>query len=139
MEIVINNLSALNPLAVAASTFAILIIGFLWVSQPLFGRAFTRLSGIRPGDMRAEHFRNINIVRWLTAFISAILIGILHTHIGKDSSVLIHSIVFIWLFIMLNQLNGFTFRREPFALFLLTTIRTLLTLLAGAAVFILWK
>lgn len=139
MDKLLETLASLEPLAVLASAAAITLVGILWYSQPLFGRAFIRLSGIRPGDLRPEHVRRTTIVSFLTAIIYALLLGIIAKHSYNNPAMIAAAIVFIWLFIMLSQLNGFLFRREPFALFLLTTLRSLVTLMAGGLVFTLWS
>lgn len=159
MNLIHASFSALNPLAVFAAAVAITIVGILWYSQPLFGRAFIRLSGIRPGDIRPEHVRRTAIVGFITALIYAALLSMIHhlelywlDHVVciqapcppvpmqiKPNQLLFTSIIVIWFFIMLTQLNGFLFRREPFALFLLTTLRSLITLMAGGLVLTFWS
>ncbi len=139
MDKLIETLASLDPLAVLASAVTITLIGIIWYSQPLFGRAFIRLSGIRPGDLRPEHIRRTTIVSFVSAIFYAIMLGIVAKHSYNNGAMIAAAILFIWLFIMLTQLNGFLFRREPFALFLLTTLRSLITLMAGGLVFTLWS
>ena len=134
-----ESLHSLNPFAVMAATVAMLITAWLLISPFLFGRAWIRLSGIRPGDIRPEHARASALIRCVTSFIAAILLGVLTNYAAYDACTVLYSIVFIWIFIMLQQFNGFFWRREPFALFLLVTLRSLLALLAGGLVFIFWR
>lgn len=126
----------LDPLHLAAATLAILLAGTFWTSV-LFGKASIRLSGIRPGDVRPEQQRVNAIVGFIIAVLFAVLIGMLHTHV--QGTALFYAVGFIWLFVMLTQLNAFVRRREPFALFLIMTTRSLAMLMAGAAVFYFWS
>ena len=139
MEILHEHLMVLNPLAIGAATLAMVIVGWIWYTQPLFGRAFIRLSGVRPGDIRPEHMRRTAIANFITCAFSSVLLNLIYIHIGQSKSILYYCIGFIWLFIMLSQFNGFLWRREPFALFLLQTLRSLITLMAGGAVLTFWS
>lgn len=128
---------ALAPTLLAA--FVIVVVNTLWYSPWLFGKSFTRHSSIRPGDIRpADRRRNI-VLGIATALLEAWLLAVAAGHMQSAMGGLFAAVVFVWFFIMLQQLKGFTFRREPFALFLLTTLRTLLSLLAGAGVFYFWS
>lgn len=137
MHPILENLSHLEPLAIGASAFAIVLVNFLWISQPMFGRAWIRYSGIRPGDIRPAHARRGFILSCITALFVALLLGLIYLQ-TDDTPSLLFTVGFIWLFIMFQQLNAFYFRREPFALFLLVTFRSLASLLAGAAVYTFW-
>ena len=139
MEIITHSLATLNPFAVLASAATILIVGTLWFSQTFFGRAWIRLSGIRPGDRRPVDQRRGLIVGALTALITACLLGLIAQHGEHQPHNVAMMVGFIWLFIMLTQLNAFVWRHEPFALFLLVTTRSLAMLMAGGLVFCLWS
>jgi hypothetical protein len=136
MEI-LEPVTLLNPLATAAAALAVLVAGMLWTSPFLFGKSWVRLSGIRPGDVRPEHQRLNSIVAVFVAIATAVLLGLLASHV-RDTP-LFYAAGFIWLFVMLTQLNAFVRRREPFALFLLATTRSLAMLMVGAAVFFFWS
>ena len=75
-----------------------LLTGLVWYSQPMFGRAFIRLSGIRPGDIRAADKRRTGIVGVVTSILFALLIGVIHHHVDHSGHILFCSILFIWLF-----------------------------------------
>lgn len=138
MESFSEMLSQLSMLKVAVAALAIFITSMAWYSQPLFGRAFIRLSGIRPGDFRPEHARRIFFCQLFTSLIAATLLGMLAQWLPYETS-LICAILFLWVFVMLHQLNGFLFRREPLALFLLHTSRSLAALIAGGLVYTFWS
>jgi hypothetical protein len=121
------------------SALVIVIVNSLWYSPLLFGKSFIRHSSVRPGDMPTALQRRNTVIGIITAFLEACLLGLVAMHTENDWHALLKSVGFIWLFIMLQQLKGFTFRREPFALFLLTTFRTLFSLMAGAMVFYGWS
>ena len=139
MESFIENLSALNPLAVAGSALAIWLVGALWFSPLLFGRTYIRLSGVRPGDVPPADVRRARVVYVLTAVVNAVLLGLLAAQSQSNIAMLFSCIFIIWLFLMLGQLNGCVSRREPFAMFLLITVRSLLALLAGGLSYTLWS
>lgn len=139
MDSIAQHLAALDPAATASAALAMFIAGWLWVSYPLFGRAYIRLSGIRPGDIRPEYLRVTGAVRFVTCIIAATLLSIIYIHTDHAREILYSCVAFIWAFIMLSQLNGSLTRREPFALFLLHTTRSLASLASAAAVLTLWS
>lgn len=139
MDALFKTLAEMNPLAVACAMLAMLFVGWLWRSPLLFGRAWIRLSGIRPGDIHPADIRRGSITAFLTTIIAAVLIGVIAAHSYRSLPMVAAGIFFVWLFIMLDQLNGCIARREPIALFLLATTRSLASLMAGGLVFILWS
>jgi hypothetical protein len=128
-----------SPLAVLLAAAAILIVGMLWYSPFLFGRAFIRLSGIRPADIRPVDARRNFLVAVITALVSSVLIGLVAAHSGDSAPMLFAGVGFIWLFVMLEQLTHIVWERQPIALFVLQTFRSLASLMAGAAVFYFWS
>lgn len=135
----VNQATHLNLLAVGAATVAMLVAGGLWLSPFLFGKAFARLSGIRPGDIRPADARRNFITALITALVASALLGLVSAHAGDNKIMLFSGVGFIWLFIMLEQLNSTVWQRQPIALFLLLTLRSLVSLMAGAAVFFFWS
>ncbi len=134
MENFLKIVSTLDPIAVVLSAFAIVAVGWLWYSHLLFGRAWIRLTGVRPGDIRPADMQRNVAFSIITALIAAGLLGLIAEHHAALPMMMIGTL-FVWLFVMLEQLNGFIWRREPFALFLLQTSRSLISLLAGGLVF----
>ena len=127
--------STSNLFPFALSTSAIFGIGMLWFSPWLFGRAYVRLSGIRPGDLSRNDKRRGLIVSGVTALIAAFLLGVITQQGNYTLAATLSAVALIWLFIMLTQLNAFVWRREPFALFLLVTTRSLAMLIGGALIY----
>ena len=145
MEIFFQYLSSLDPVAVLLSAAVMMLIGTLWYSPLLFGRTLMRLSNVRPGDMHPGARRSMKLVLLGTSIAVAALLGVLARYFGIASEArgeAVHNmlgiVAVIWAFIMLNQLRGFTWRREPFQLFLLQTTLTLVAMLAGGLVYCFW-
>ncbi len=134
-----SSISGLNLFAIGVATLAMMVAGGLWLSPFLFGKAFTRLSGIRPGDIRPADARRNFITSLATSLIASALLGLVAAHAGGNKIMLFSGVGFIWLFIMLEQLNSCVWQRQPIALYLLLTFRSLASLMAGAAVFYFWS
>lgn len=135
----LDAVSILNPLAVGVATLVMLIVSAFWLSPLLFGKAFIRLSGIRPGDIRPADARRNFIVSLITSLFASALLALVAAHAGTNKIMLFSGVGFIWLFMMLEQLNNAVWQRLPFALFLLQTFRSLASLMAAAAVFYFWR
>lgn len=139
MEKYTDTLSNVAFLPLALSALAMLIVGGLFVSPLLFGKAWLRHRGIRPGDIRAHEARLHGIVALFVAFIVAYLLGVVNAHAPGNAMALFGAVLFVWLFAALEQFHAFLLRREPFALYLINSFRHLFALLAGAAVYYAWS
>lgn len=129
----------LNILAVGVATVVMLVVSSLWLSPLLFGKAWIRLSGIRPGDIRPADARRNFLVSLFTSLFASGLLGLVAAHAGSNRLMLFSGVAFLWLFIMLEQLNRTIWERQPIALFLLQTFRSLACLMAATAVFSFWS
>lgn len=125
-------------LQVAASALVMLLVGWLWYSPFLFGKAWIRHSGIRPGDIRPRDAQRGRIFSVLVAFANSYLIGLLSLT-AQSLTLWALCIVTVWLFIALDQFNNLVWRRDPLSLFLLQAFRSLFVLFAGAMVFYFWR
>lgn len=138
MESSASNLPDVPLLTVAVAAAAMMLVGWLWYSPFLFGKAWVRHSGIRPGDIRPKDAQRGHVFAVIVAFVGAYLLGMLSAH-ATNLPTLLLSIVFVWLFIALDQFNSLVWRRDPFSLFLLQAFRSLATLTVGALVFYFWR
>lgn len=132
-------LSNVSPVAVVLSAVAMMLVGAFWYSHFLFGKAWMRLSGIRPSDIRPEEARRGYIFSILFSLLTAYLLGVCAAHANGSHHALYGAVGFVWLFILAEQANGFLWEKQPFALFLLQAFRSLFSLLAGATVFLFWS
>ena len=124
---------------VLASAFAIIVVANLWYSPFLFGRAWARLSDRRLGDVHPSEMKRSYVFAIITALITAYLLGVAATHAIAHPTALLGTVIILWLFVMLEQANGFIWDRQPFALFLLQAFRSLFCLAAGSAVYLFWS
>lgn len=129
----------LNWPAIAVAAFAMLLVYSAWFSPILFQRAFIRHTGIRATDWRAGDKRRFTMVKVVTLVLSALVISLIAQHLAATPYYLFASVSLLWLFVMFEQLTGMVWRREPFSLFLLLALRSLVTLETGAFVFYLWS
>lgn len=124
----LTNISLLGWLL---STLAIILVGSLWYSSLMFGKAWMRHTSIRPHDIHPSEVRRSYIMAFVSALFTAYLLGIVTAH-ATSIFALVASIGFIWLFVMFEQLNSFIWERAAFALFVMHAARSLVALLAGA-------
>lgn len=124
---------AISPTSVLLAAFVIMLVGGIWYSPLLFGKSWTRHTGIRPGDARPAEIRRNYVLAALSALFISYLLAVIAAH-ATSPHALIFSILLIWLFIMLEQLNSFIWERAAFALFLMHAFRSFASLSAAAAV-----
>lgn len=128
----------LGPLAALSAFIAMFLLSQLWLSPLMFGRAWVRHSGIRPSDLRPADVKRIMLTAFISRAVWALLFGVMTSHVIAPAMLFPCAIV-IWLFCTFEQLTGILSRREPIALYVLITSRTLFTLLLGALVYYLWS
>jgi hypothetical protein len=121
-------------LAWALSALAIIVIGSLWYSPLLFGKSWARHSNIRASDLPKSELRRNYVLALISAGFHAYLLGLIAMHGGNMHS-LLFGVGFIWVFVMLEQFNGFIWERAPIALVLIHAFRSLVALCAGILVY----
>jgi hypothetical protein len=124
---------------VAVAALVMLIISSLWFSPFMFARSWIRHTGIRPTDRTPANRRAGFIVRVFLVLLCSYLVGLFAIQTQGVPSALIASVLLMWLFIMIEQLSSMIWRREPFALFLLLTTRSLVCISAAAIVYYVWS
>jgi hypothetical protein len=139
MEHYLELLKNVSVYAVVASAVAMMVVDAVWYSSMLFGKTWTRLTGIRPTDIRPDEEKRGYILSTFFALLVAYLLGAIAAHAGQNSHALYGAVGMIWLFVMAEQANGFIWEKQPFALFVLQAFRSLFSLIAGATVFLFWS
>ena len=134
----VKTLPEVSAFAVVCSAFVMVAIGALWYSPLLFGKAWVRHTGIRATDIRAGEKKRGYVVGLFTALGMAYLLGMLVAH-SEKTAYIFWGIGFIWFFVIVEQLNGVLWRRDPIALFCIQAFRSLFSLLGGALVFYFWS
>ena len=129
----------LDPLKIIAAGAVLFTVSALWISPLLFGKSWMRLSGFRIGDLRPGMVKRNAIGGFVLSLIAALLLNVLAQFVPPHSRDFFYAVGFIWLFIMLVQMNHMLWERQPFALFLLHTLRSLASLMAGAALLYFWS
>lgn len=139
MESFFGNETPVNWLGVVVSTIVMMVVITLWYSPFLFNKIWVRHSGIRSSDLRRNELRRSYIIFGIMSFVSAYLLGIVAAHASGSVTAILGSVVFIWLFVMMELLNRVLWERDTVALFVLQASRSLVALIAGGAVFLLWS
>lgn len=139
MDKYIEAFTSVPVLGIFASAVVMIVVASLWYSPLLFGKIWSRHSGIRPGDIHPSEARRGYVFATLTALATAYLLAVVAQHAIAHPTALYASVIFIWSFVMLEQTNSFVWERATFTLFLLHAFRSLTALVAGASVFLFWS
>lgn len=124
-------LTNLSPVAWLVAALVMIVVGSLWYSPFMFGKSWARHTGIRPHDLHPGDVRRSYLFAIFSALFLSYLLGIVASH-ATTLPALILSVVFIWVFVMIEQFNSFIWERAAFALFLINAFRSLAALTAGA-------
>jgi hypothetical protein len=137
---------SLNWLAILVAAVATMILGFLWYSPFLFGKAWAREMGYDLSDkakmdeMRKSAgpaYAGSFVAGLLSAFTLALILQGLRAeslHFGLTAG------FHIWLgFVATVQFTGALFAKQSMKLFAINTVYQLVCYLVMGAIFVLWK
>lgn len=134
-------MAEISWLAVLLATVASMIVGSLWYTPALFGRAWMKLAKLNPKDMEKGGWSPIIIsvvACAVTAFVLAHFIFIAYQFYQAEYSFLVTGIItalWVWLgFVAVRFLTHDSFEGRPLKLTLLNAAHDLVTLLAMALV-----
>lgn len=113
---------------------AIMLVGALWYSRFMFGKSWARHNQlIRTHRPNAAEMRSQYFLACFAALFTSYLLGVVASH-ATSPHALFFSVLFVWIFVMVEQFNRFIWERAAFALFLINAFRSLAALSAAAFV-----
>ncbi len=133
MDHYLHALSQISVISLVAAALVMMLISTLWYSPLMFGKSWSRHTGIRPHDIRPAEVRRGYVIASLTTLLLSYLLGIISAH-ATSIFALIASVTLVWVFVMIEQINSFIWERAAFALVLIHALRSLTVLVAGALV-----
>ena len=133
---------AVNYVSVIVSAIVFMIVGFVWYG-PLFGKQWSKLIYKTP-EAIAEARKKGMAPSMLGVFVAALVMSFVIAVVLK--SLLITTVnaalvagFMLWLgFIATTMLHRVFFERSPFGLYVLNTLQSLVTILLGSLVIVLW-
>ena len=137
----------INVFAILAGGVVNMVIGFLWYSPALFGKAWMKLSGISMKDMEGAKkempklYGTSFVLSLVTAFVLQHASVFAGAYLGTTGVALgLMTGFFNWLgFVMPVQATNWLFAKQPFKLFVLHTGYQLAALLAMGVVLSVWS
>lgn len=77
MEVILDYVSELNWLAVVAATLVAFVVGAVWYTPALFGKAWMKAVGITEKDTKKANMPRAIILTLAGTFVSAMAVGVL--------------------------------------------------------------
>lgn len=133
-----------NELAVLAAAIVSMVIGALWYSPLLFGKAWMKLMGFSAKDMEKAKKKGMGKLYFYNFIAALVLACVLAWFIGvSGASGLSEGIIvafWVWLgFIVSILIGGVLWEGRPFSLFLINISYWLVNLLANGIILAVWK
>ena len=132
----------INFFAVLVAAIAAMVIGSLWYSPFLFGKAWMRMRGLDPRSMESMSFPlNLMALEFVCALVAAYVLGIFSLLFGAHTVFAAVFLAFlIWIgFYVTQQLSEVLWEERPFGLFLINASQRLVSLLLMALIVGLWR
>lgn len=137
----------MNPISYLPIIVASIVsfgISSLWYSPFLFGKEWLRALKTKEEDienLRNEKVFRSYIVQLLFTIVSfavlAFIVSFVDSRTGSDGAFL--GLLFWIGYIVPNSVSGLLWKKEPFALLMIETVNTLLTLTIGGAIIGAWR
>ncbi len=136
-EVIIMQEVPINFVAILLSGVAMMVVGFLWYSPMLFGKAWMKLSGLSMSDMKGAKKEMPKI--YGISFVASLLTAYVLRHSAVQGAafynmtgVAPHLMAAFWSwlgFVMPVQLTGWLFEKKPLNLFAINTGYQLVSML----------
>jgi hypothetical protein len=129
----------LNYWAILTTAAASMVIGSIWYAMPVFGKAWMRLAGLKPEQLKDGGKAMLVMV------VGALLQAYVFAHVidAFQGDTLVEGLTggfFMWLgFVAIVTLNEVTFNKRPFKLWLIIAGYQLVNLLVGGVILSLWQ
>lgn len=125
-----------NYIAVLIAAVLAMLIGFVWYSPALFGKQWSKLTGISPEDMKKGGNPLMYIKAFGTTLVMAYVLAYFVHYAGAYDLVNgIKTGVWVWLgFVATTQFANIMFTQKPMKLFYIDTSHHLVVLMMMGAV-----
>jgi len=130
----------INFLAVIVAVIAAFVVGAIWYSPAMFGKTWTRLTGMNMGGDK-QGVKEAYMINIFGTVVVAIVLAVLFNYANIDTPTkAISSIILIWIGILMPfTLNDVAFAKKSKQLWLLNGAHQLVTLLVMGYIIAIWK
>jgi len=139
MEVLLDNISTLNWLAVVAATVIAMVVGSVWYTPAVFGNAWMKSMGVKNKDFMKGDMQPI-IFAVVSSFVTAVALGALIqilalTSIWQGAT---FGILVALAFLGTNKVMQAQFEKRPLSYNVVTTSADVVTLGLMGAILAIW-
>lgn len=140
MEVLLDHVSTLNWLAVIAATVAAMVIGSVWYTPAIFGRAWMKSMGVKEKGFMDGKMQPI-VFAIVSSFITAVALGVLLqvlelTSVWQGAS---FGIMVAVAFLATNKIMQAQFEKRPLSYNVVTSGADVVTLAVMGAILAVWS
>lgn len=140
MEVLLDYVSELNWLAVVAATVVAMVVGSVWYTPAVFGKAWMKSIGLKQKDFMDGSVQPM-IFAVVGSFVSAAAIGVLVQVLALDSvwQGATFGILVALSLLATNKVMQSQFEKRPLAYNVITTSADVVTFALMGAILAVWK
>lgn len=133
-----------NYWAVLVAGLAVMLVGSVWYTPAVFGKAWMKLSGITMSDLEKMKKQGM-ATSYLMAFVGTLIMAYVLAHFNDLASANkvsegLQTAFWVWLgFVATNHIGMVLWERRPWKLFFLHTGQSLVSLLVAGAILAVWQ
>lgn len=140
MEVLLDHVSELNWLAVLVATVVAMVIGSVWYTPGVFGRAWMKSIGVKEKDFMDGSMQPI-IFAVVSSFVTAVALGVLVQVLALNSvwQGATFGIFVAVAFLGTNKVMQSQFEKRPLSYNVVTTGADVVTLALMSAILAVWR
>ena len=141
MEVLLDNISSLNWLAVIAATLVAFVVGAVWYTPALFGKAWMKATGLKESDLKKAGMAQPIILTLAGTLVTAVAMGVLLQVLALTSlwQGATFGILIALAFLATNKVMQAQFELRPLSYNVITTAADVVALGLMGAILAVWS
>ena len=141
MEVLLDNISALNWVAVAVASVVAMVVGFVWYARGVFGKPWMKSIGLTDKDLKNADMIRPMILMVVATVVSVIAIGVLVQVLALSTiwQGATFGILVALALIGTNKVMQAQFEQQPLAYNVITTGADVVSLALVGAILAVWR
>ena len=141
MEVLLDNISALNWVAVAVASVVAMVVGFVWYARGVFGKPWMKSIGLTDKDLKNADMIRPMILMVVATVVSVIAIGVLVQVLALSTiwQGATFGILVALALIGTNKVMQAQFEQRPLAYNVITTGADVVSLALVGAILAVWR
>lgn len=140
MQVLLDYIYELNWVAVVVAACVGMLVNAVWYSDPLFAKVWLKSADLKKKDLTKEGTDLALVISFMTLLITSAALGVLLAALKLNTAVsgALFGGLIGFAFLAMNNGMHKLYEQRPFALFAITAVGDILTMVAIGAILAVW-